>query len=97
MASQDSKHISRMTGTNHLAIGKDDVRKYDCYSTPKIAVDELLKREEFSRRIWEPANGLHRISAVLEQRGFEVFASDIKRWHDYTDCQRNFNNFTSTP
>lgn len=49
----------------------------DFYSTPAIAVEELLARETFEGRVWEPCCGEGAISRVLEASGHEVVSSDI--------------------
>lgn len=37
------------------------IKVLDGYHTPRIAVEKLIAQEEFSKRVWEPANGFHRI------------------------------------
>jgi hypothetical protein len=70
---------------------------HDGYHTPKIAVKELLQREVFARRVWEPANGYHRISRVLERAGHRIYTSDIKRWCRRTQRERDFMKFSRMP
>jgi hypothetical protein len=70
---------------------------HDGYHTPRIAVKELLRREDFSRRIWEPANGYHRISRVLERAGHRVYTSDIKLWCKRTQQRQDFLRFRRMP
>lgn len=69
----------------------------DGYHTPKIATTSLLAVEKFNRRIWEPANGYHRISRVLEKAGHRVYTSDIKRWCKKTRRKRAFQSFKKLP
>jgi hypothetical protein len=54
-------------------------RGYDCYSTPAVAVEALLKVEPLPHHIWEPAAGRGNIVHVLRDAGHSVVASDI--WH----------------
>lgn len=49
----------------------------DFYPTPGYAVEELLKREEFSGNIWEPACGEGDISNVFKSHGFDVYSTDL--------------------
>lgn len=69
----------------------------DGYSTPAVAVQELLGREDFHRNVWEPANGYHKISKVLEDAGHITFTSDIKRWCRFTDQVRAFQQYQHRP
>lgn len=52
---------------------------FDFYATHPDVVEDLLKVEDFSHRIWEPACGQLHISKVLEAHGHEVRSSDIVR------------------
>lgn len=97
MQSSLHKTTARMIGSTLKPIGQDSIRKLDCYSTPEIAITELLKREQFSDFIWEPANGEGWLSRIVKKHGYEVFASDIKRWDKTTEIQRDFHAFTRTP
>lgn len=63
------------TGTHTLA-----ERGPDCYETPAVAVQALLKVEKLPKYIWEPACGSGNIVRALEAAGHEVVASDL---HDY--------------
>ena len=49
----------------------------DYYATPEEAVEELLKREQFFRYVWELACGGGHISEVLKAYGYDVLSSDI--------------------
>ena len=49
----------------------------DFYPTPPYAVEELLKREEFSGSIWECACGEGDISKVFVDHGFDVISTDL--------------------
>lgn len=50
----------------------------DFYSTPKWAIEELLKKEQFSGSILEPFSGSGAISKVLENYGYTVYSSDLR-------------------
>ena len=52
-------------------------RGNDCYETPAVAVDALLRVEKLPHRIWEPACGHGNIVNVLRKAGHEVIATDI--------------------
>lgn len=56
--------------------GKDRA-EYDYYATPPKAVEELLRLEQFSRRIWEPCCGGGHIAEVLKKRNHSVRATDL--------------------
>lgn len=49
----------------------------DYYATPPIAVEELLKREKFSKYILEPAVGGGSIAEVMKSHGHIVQSMDI--------------------
>ena len=49
----------------------------DFYPTPPHAVEELLKREEFSGSVWECACGEGDISKVFVEHGFDVISTDL--------------------
>lgn len=67
-------HIAMVGGHNFTA----EVREqYDFYATPPKAVELLLDKECFSRRIWEPACGEGHISKVLTARGYDVTSTDL--------------------
>jgi hypothetical protein len=69
----------------------------DGFGTPEIAVKTLLSREAFHTNVWEPANGYGDITFPLEDAGYDVFTSDIFRWHKSTHTQRSFFDFTRLP
>lgn len=54
-----------------------DRAQHDYYATSPEAVEELLKVEQFSPKIWECACGEGHISKVLEAHGYEVFSTDL--------------------
>lgn len=49
----------------------------DFYETPTGFVDELLRRERFHHKVWEPAAGAGAISAVLLSQGYQVLSTDL--------------------
>jgi len=49
-------------------------RRDDCYGTPSVAVEALLRVEELPHRIWEPAAGHGAIVNVLRAAGHVVLA-----------------------
>jgi hypothetical protein len=52
-------------------------RGLDCYTTPAVAVEALLRVEQIPHRIWEPAAGRGAIVNVLRDHGHAVIASDV--------------------
>ncbi len=69
---------------NTLIKFSKDREKLDFYATDKRAIDELLKKEQFTSPIYEPACGQGHIGKVLEAYGYEVKAEDI--------CYRGYGN-----
>jgi len=59
-------------------------RGFDCYSTPAVAVEALLRVEKLPRYLWEPAAGRGNIVNVLRKAGHEVLASDLIDYGDPT-------------
>ena len=57
--------------TNHIRSNND------FYATPPLAVRQLLDLEIFNNNIWEPACGMHHISDILKEYGYNVRCSDI--------------------
>lgn len=55
-------------------------RGADCYETPPVAVQALLRVKDLPQNIWEPACGPGSIVGVLDAAGFKVHASDL---YDY--------------
>jgi hypothetical protein len=49
----------------------------DCYETPLVAVEALMRVERLPRVIWEPACGPGAIVRVLRHAGHIVHASDL--------------------
>ncbi|MGP1611679.1 MAG: NAD(P)-dependent oxidoreductase [Catonella sp.] len=54
-----------------------DREKLDFYATDRRAITELLERERFREKIYEPACGGGHIGKVLEEYGYIVKAADI--------------------
>jgi hypothetical protein len=52
-------------------------RGHDCYGTPPVAVEALLRVEQLPRRLWEPCAGRGNIVDVLRAHGHEVIGSDL--------------------
>jgi hypothetical protein len=52
-------------------------RGLDCYSTPAVAVEALLRAERLPHWIWEPCAGTGNIVEVLRTAGHATIASDI--------------------
>ena len=51
--------------------------EHDYYATHPSALEALLKREQFSHFIWEPACGGGHLSEVLLRHGHAVMSTDI--------------------
>lgn len=51
--------------------------EHDYYATHPSALEALLKREQFSHFIWEPACGGGHLSEVLIRHGHAVMSTDI--------------------
>jgi hypothetical protein len=65
-------------------------RGLDCYSTPAIAVEALLKVETLPDRIWEPAAGRGSIVRALRDAGHTVVASDVMHYDFALDFESDF-------
>lgn len=74
MAKQSANVYSTLGASNHA---KGERAQFDLYCTHPKAVEELLKLENLSKRIWEPCDGLGHISDTLIANGYEVRRSDI--------------------
>ncbi len=66
--------MATLNASNH---SENDRAEFDYYSTPRLAVTELLRLESFDKDIWEPACGENAITNVLEEYGLNVRSSDI--------------------
>ena len=54
-----------------------DAEPHDYYATDPKALDLLLEQESFSQHIWEPACGDGHLSKVLEEKGYNVYSTDL--------------------
>lgn len=78
---------------------------FDFYSTPPIAVQVLLKQEEFDGEIWECASGDGQISKYLEKRGYSVKSTDLRetadiygeKGIDFLECTNSYDNIVTNP
>jgi hypothetical protein len=59
-------------------------RGHDCYSTPEVAVEALLRVECLPHFLWEPCAGRGAIVNVLRDAGHAVIASDLIDYGDPT-------------
>ena len=72
---KSNKNVYSLLGaSNHC---EHQRQPYDLYCTHPLAVEELLKLEDFSNNIYEPCDGLGHISNVLISHGYNVKRSDI--------------------
>ncbi len=55
----------------------EEWQKDDYYATEPMAVELLLKKEQFQNNIWECACGGGHMSEALKAAGYTVFSSDI--------------------
>lgn len=51
--------------------------EHDFYATDPVAIEELMKIETFSPKIWEPACGMGHLAEPLIREGYQVRASDL--------------------
>jgi hypothetical protein len=65
-------------------------RKLDCYETPAVAVEALLRVERIPHCVWEPAAGRGAIVRVLRDHSHAVIASDIADYGFPLHFQRDF-------
>lgn len=85
--------------------GRKNRGKFDYYQTPRWAVEELLKHEEFEGSILEPCSGNGSISKVLENYGYRVDSSDIRtdidvygeKGIDFLEYRGRYNNIITNP
>ena len=64
----------RVTGT---AVDHEAREKDDFYPTPPEGTEALLRVENFTGPIWEPACGDGAMSRVLEAAGYQVVSTDL--------------------
>ena len=71
----NSKAIYSCHGASNHSDTEREVNDY--YATPPSAVEMLLKLENFSKSIMEPACGQGHIAEVLRSHGYTVCATDL--------------------
>ena len=75
MSKEGKEAIFRNLGaSNH---SKEIREENDFYATDPLAMELLLKEEEFNKDIWECACGQLHLSKVLEEHGYTVRNSDL--------------------
>ncbi len=60
--------------SNHT---NDEREENDYYATDPTAIDDLLRVETISKRIWEPACGEGHLAKRLTELGYDVTATDL--------------------
>ena len=82
-----------------------DRQKDDFYPTPGYVVDDLLERETFIGKIWEPACGEGGISDIIKNHKYDTYSTDLV-YRDYGEgildflkCEDSFgcNNIITNP
>ena len=71
-----------MTDTQMLAKSPYERRANDAYYTQPRVTQALLDAIKLRGRVWEPASGRQDMVRVLEQAGYQVFASDLAEDRD---------------
>lgn len=56
---------------------EEDREENDYYATDPRAIADLLRFEDLSRNIWEPASGGGHLAEALRVRGFNVWSTDL--------------------
>lgn len=69
------KDIFRTIGASNHSDGER--ASEDFYASDPAALDGLLDRESFCRRVWEPACGMGHLSDKLKRLGYDVRESDL--------------------
>lgn len=82
MEPQKNFNFNRNKMASFAALGpsnhsREEREENDFYATAPLAVEQLLAKERFSKKIWEPAAGMKHIANVLEKHGHEVYCTDI--------------------
>ncbi len=78
--------MAKLSGRN-LAGTNDIERTNDFYPTPTWATHALMKRENFSGTIWEPAAGRGDMSKVIETYNPQVRSSELETGADVYGIQ----------
>ena len=81
--------LKTIGASNH---SDEERSKLDYYGTDPRSTETLLRYENFSNFIWEPAAGHHLIVDVLKNAGYEVKATDVADY-GFGDAQLNFLNY----
>ena len=77
--------------------------EFDFYSTPPIAVSELLRVENISGSVWECACGNGVMSEAIRSFGYDVYSSDLRNSGygdggvDFLLCNRKTDNVITNP
>jgi hypothetical protein len=69
----------RVIGSMQAVARWPDKNQLDYHETPRIAIDALLDRVSFEGEIWECASGNGAISIPMQERGYQVYSSDIQK------------------
>ena len=72
-------------------------RGNDCYSTPPVAVEALLRVEDLPFQVWEPAAGHGPIVTTLREAGHRVVASDVLHYDFELDFEADFLSVKKAP
>ena len=96
--------MKKTSALAYIGHNKDgDREKNDFYPTPTSATEDLLKRQKFEGKIWEPACGDGAMSKVMESQGYEVYSTDlINRGYgqsgiDFLLERQKFDNIVTNP
>lgn len=77
-----NKDWSGNSRSTHVALGarnyaQNEREVNDYYATEPKALELLLKKETFSKKVWECACGEGHLAKVLDEYGYEIFATDL--------------------
>ena len=72
--SGENSLFASLGASNHFSSGREE---HDYYATDPIALELLLEKEAFSKRVWECACGEGHLSRVLEAHGYDVTSTDL--------------------
>jgi hypothetical protein len=92
-----NRHIGKLDHACQTGQHPHRDRGNDCYSTPAVAVDALLRVETLPFYVWEPAAGHGNIVNVLREAGHRVVASDIMHYTFELDFEADFLAQTKAP
>lgn len=73
--SGNSRSCHAMLGARNYALNEREA--HDFYATEPKALELLLEKEDFNKKIWEPACGEGHLSKVLLDRGYDVLSTDL--------------------